>query len=254
MTSGNPDRRAELEEALALARRFVTACHPQAEAALLAGSRARGEGGPHSDYDVFLLFRHLAEGAWRGRAVFEGKAFEVFAHDPGTLSYFCRVVVGGAAVPSVPEMVADGIAVRGEGGGALASARALARRTLEAGPPPLDPGTKRHRLSAITELAGALADCPPGPARIAVGGALYPMLADFALRSAGAWSASVKRLPAALAELDQDLAERFAAAFAALFGANDPAPVVALAEAILAPHGPPPRDGFRIPSPPSWRD
>ena len=247
-------RAERIEAALALARRFVAAHHPEAEAALLAGSRARGEGGPRSDYDLFLLFRRLPEGAWRGRSAFEGKAFEIFAHDPGTLAYFCRAVVGGSGVPSVPEMVADGIAFRGEGGAALAQARALARRTLANGPPPLDPATRRHRLSALTELAGALADCPPGPALTAIGGALYPMLADFALRSAGAWSASVKRLPAALEALDPKLAERFAAAFAALFRDGDPALVVALVEALLAPHHPPPRDGFRIASPPTWRD
>jgi hypothetical protein len=64
----------------------------------------------------------------------------------------------------------------------------------------------------------------------------------------------MKRLPDALAELDPALADRFAAAFAALFGGGDPAPVVALAEAILARHGGGRGERLRIASPPFWRD
>jgi hypothetical protein len=241
-------------ESLAFARRFVASRYPAAQAALLAGSRARGEARPGSDYDVFLLFRALPEGAWREKAWFEGRAFELFGHDLGTLTYFCRTVVARSGVPSVPEMVSDGIVLVGEGGAPLASARELAARTLAAGPPPLDPAMKRTRLAALTELRETLAGCPRGPALTSVGAALYPVLADFTLRAAGTWSASMKRMPAALCELDPALGDRFVAAFAALFGAADPAPVLALADSILARHGARPGDSFRIPSPPNWRD
>ncbi|HEX8261861.1 MAG TPA: nucleotidyltransferase domain-containing protein [Allosphingosinicella sp.] len=254
MDRGSSASSETIEEAQAVARRFIAQRYPGAMAALLAGSRARGEGGPRSDYDIFLLFDALPQGAWRERAFFEGRTFELFAHDRGTLSYFCRTVVGRSGVPSVPQMVVDGIALLGEGGTALAAARSLAARTLAAGPPPLDPPTRLSRVSAITELTEILADSPPGPARIVVGGALYPMLADFALRAAGAWGASMKRLPAAVAELDPALAGRFDAAFTALFRDGDPRPVLELADSILTRHGGRPRDGFRIASPPSWRD
>jgi hypothetical protein len=241
-------------EAIAFARRFVASRYPQAQGALLSGSRARGAARPGSDYDLFLLFRALPEGAWREKAWFEGRAFELFGHDPGTLSYFCRSMVPRSGVPSVPEMVAEGIILVGEANAALASARDLAARTLAAGPPPFDPGIKRARLAAVTELRETLASCPQGPALTSVGAALYPALADFTLRASGRWSASVKRMPAALSELDPALGDRFVAAFAALFGAADPAPVLALADSILALHGARPGDSFRIASPPSWRD
>ncbi|HYD38669.1 MAG TPA: nucleotidyltransferase domain-containing protein, partial [Allosphingosinicella sp.] len=164
----DPTSRETVAEAIAFARRFVAERYPAAEAALLAGSRARGEGRPGSDYDVFLLFHALPEGAWREKTWFEGKAFELFGHDPGTLSYFCRTMVARAGVPSVAEMVADGIALVGEGGAALASAREMARRTLAAGPPPFDQALKHSRLSALTELRETLASCPPGPALTSV--------------------------------------------------------------------------------------
>jgi hypothetical protein len=245
---------ATIGEAVEFARRFVALRYPEAQAAVLAGSRARGGGRPDSDYDVFLLFRHLPEGAWREKAWFEGQAFELFGHDPGTLSYFCRTMVARSGVPSVPEMVADGIVLVGGGSAAFASAREMAARTLAAGPPPFDPATKRARLSALTELRETLAGCPPGPSLISVGAALYPVLVDFTLRTAGAWSASVKRMPAALSALDPALGDRFADAFAALFAAADPAPVLALADSIMARHGARPGDSFRIASPPNWRD
>lgn len=54
-------------DALALVRRFVARCHPDAEAGLLAGSRSRGRGAPGSDYDVILLFGELPNGAWGNR-------------------------------------------------------------------------------------------------------------------------------------------------------------------------------------------
>jgi hypothetical protein len=254
MSGATTERTETVEEAIAFARRFIAARYPAALAAVLAGSRARGEGRPNSDYDLFLLFPALPEGAWRDKTWFEGKAFELFGHDPGTLSYFCRTVVARSGLPSVAEMVADGIPLVGEGGSALASARAMAARTIAAGPPPLDAVTKRARISALTELREILANCPPGPALTSVGAALYPQLTDFTLRAAGAWSASVKRMPAALSALDPALGERFAAAFTALFGAADPAPVLALADSILARHGARPGDSFRIASPPSWRD
>ena len=77
-------------DALALVRRFVTRCHPDAEAALLAGSRSRGRGAPGSDYDVILLFGELPNGAWRKTSAFEEQVIETFAHDRGTLGYRSR--------------------------------------------------------------------------------------------------------------------------------------------------------------------
>ena len=53
---------------------FVARCHPDAEAALLAGSRSRG-----TDYDVILLFGELPNGAWRETSAFEEQVIETFA-------------------------------------------------------------------------------------------------------------------------------------------------------------------------------
>ena len=89
---GHPAEHRADAYALALVRRFVARCHPDAEAALLAGSRSCGRGAPGSDYDVILLFGELPNGAWRETSAFEEQVIETFAHDRGTLGYFCREV------------------------------------------------------------------------------------------------------------------------------------------------------------------
>ena len=93
---------------LDLARRFVSHHYPDVEAALLAGSRMRGDAASGSDYDVVLLFRALPEGAWRAMSLFEGQHIELFAHDLATLAYFCREVDRPSGVPALPSMIAEG--------------------------------------------------------------------------------------------------------------------------------------------------
>jgi len=106
--------RQTVANSLALAGRFVTQRHPDAEAALLAGSRSRGQATAGSDHDVILLFRELPDGAWRETSTFEGQLIEAFAHDPGTLAYFCREVDRPSGLPVLPTMIAEGIPVLSE--------------------------------------------------------------------------------------------------------------------------------------------
>jgi predicted nucleotidyltransferase len=56
---------SEASEALAVVRRFIMQCHPDAEVAWLSGSRSRGESAASSDYDVIILFHEVPDGAWR---------------------------------------------------------------------------------------------------------------------------------------------------------------------------------------------
>ena len=108
-----PSGRAQeaMTAALDLARRFVSRYYPDVEAALLAGSRMRGEATSGSDYDVVLLFRALPEGAWRAMSLFEGRHIEMFAHDLATLAYFCREVDRPSGMAALPTMIAEGVAL-----------------------------------------------------------------------------------------------------------------------------------------------
>jgi hypothetical protein len=242
-------------DAVHVVRRFVALRHPTALAAILAGSRSRGEGSSASDYDVILLFESLPNGAWREMTMFEGQHVEVFAHDVGTLAYFCRVVDRPSGIPALPTMIAEGIvALAEQSGSALAAAQALAKKTLAAGPPPLDKNAIRARRFAITELASSLQPDRDRHVLLATGTALYSALADFALRGANRWSASGKALPSALHGLDPALALRFEVAFTALFATSDVEAVHGLVDAVLAPFGGRLREGFVQSAPAEWRD
>jgi|SRR5271163_2544908 len=189
-------------DSLALVRRFVAQCYPDAEATLLAGSRSRGEGAAGSDHDVILLFRELPDGAWRETSTFEGQLIEAFAHDPGTLAYFCQEIDRPSGLPVLPTMIAEGIAVLSEPSALLQEARQIAAETFRSGPPPLAAETVRARRYAITEFAATLAEDRGAGIVIAAGAGLYIALADFALRAAGRWSATGKAIPNALVAMD----------------------------------------------------
>ncbi|TNC09564.1 nucleotidyltransferase domain-containing protein [Methylobacterium terricola] len=243
----------DLERSLAVIRRFVATYHPAADTALLAGSRARGEGVAHSDYDIVLLYRALPDGAWRETVRFEGGIIEVFSHDLATLAYFCREVDRPSGKPVLPNLVAEGVPISSDPSALLDAARRIAGETLRLGPTPLDAEALRLARYTLTDLAAALPDRRGGGVRLAVGATLYIALADFALRAAGHWSASGKAVPRALAALDPALARRFETAFGHFFSTGETEAVRALVHAVLAPHGGPLRDGFRRTAPATWR-
>jgi hypothetical protein len=247
------EHRAAAVDALALVRRFVAQHHPDAKTVLLAGSRSRGGGSPDSDYDVILLFGELPNGAWRETSVFEEQIIEAFAHDCGTLAYFCREVDRPSGLPVLPTMIAEGIPILSRSPALLEDARRIAAETLQSGPPLLAPETVRERRYAITELAAALGHHRGKGSVIAIGAALHIALADFALRAAGRWSARGKAIPDALEAMNPVLATQFTAAFAALFATEDAALVLALVDSILAPYGGQLRTGFRQVASAAWR-
>jgi hypothetical protein len=238
---------------LALVLRFVLQNYPDAETALLAGSRSRGEGAAGSDHDVILLFHERPDGAWRETCTFDGQLIETFAHDLGTFEYFCREIDRPSGFPVLPTMIAEGIPVLSKTSSLLQKARQIAAETLQSGPPPLAVETIWARRYAITVMAATLADHHSEGVVIATGAALYTALADFALRAAGHWSATGKAIPGALAAMDPSLAEEFVAAFGALFTARNVAPLQSLVDAVLAPHGGRLRAGYRQVAPGTWR-
>jgi hypothetical protein len=252
--SAGMDGDAAVESSLQLVRRFVTQCHPTAEAALLAGSRARRSGAADSDHDVVLLFPSLPNGAWREMVLFEGHHIEAFAQDLGTLAYFCRELDRPSGRPVLPVMIAEGIAALSRNSALLEAARKIANETLRLGPPPLDATAIRGQCYAITDLATKLRPDAQANVLLAAGTALYCELADFALRANGHWNATGKAIPRALAMAQPGLAEQFETAFGKLFANGETAPVQALVDAVLQPHGGRVREGYLQTAPAAWTD
>ena len=239
------------EAAIDAARKIGRQRYPDAGVAFAAGSIVRGEGTPHSDLDLVVVYQRLAS-AYRESFVFDGLPVEAFVHDPETLHYFFIDVDRTSGVPSLAQMVADGVEVP-EPTGLSAAVKALAASVLAGGPPPLTADDERKLRYAVTDLIDDIRSPRSTDELTASGGRLHGELANYALRARGRWSARGKSIPRALAAADPDLAERYSRAFADLFERRDPAGAIALAEDLLGPAGGLLFDGYRLDAPAEWR-
>ena len=242
-----------LANALDLAGRFAEYHCPDAMIVLLAGSAARETATAASDIDVVALYDGLPGGARREMVAFEGRDVEVFVHDLGTLRYFCDEIDRPSAQPSLPTMVVEGREILCKSPALLSECRRICRETLEAGPPPPGETGLANRRYAITDLALSLSVPRSRAEVLAIGCALYSMLAHFCLRAAEVWDADGKALSAAIAMLDQGLAGRFTSAFTALISMGEDTEVQALVDEVLKPYGGRLRVGYQQTAPTEWR-
>lgn len=241
----------ERPDPIATARHALSERFPEAELAFLAGSVVRGEATATSDLDLVVVFSQL-ERAYRISFTLDTWPIEAFVHDPETLHYFMAEFDRPSGVPSMPAMVTEGIVVPGETA-LSARLKQQAAEVLKAGPPPLDARELDKRRYFISDLADDLVAPRSAAEARATGTRLYGILADFALRAAGEWSATGKSIPRRLRAVDGELAGRFDAAFEALFANNDANPVIELVDRVLKPYGGRLRDGFEEHAPPDWR-
>ncbi|HVN00002.1 MAG TPA: nucleotidyltransferase domain-containing protein [Caulobacteraceae bacterium] len=225
----------------ALAARVLCARYPEALCGLAAGSLIRGEGTEGSDLDLIVLFAALPN-ARRESFVFEGLPVDAFIHDPETLDWTLSEEVRGGR-PAMIHMVGRSRVVGPEPEPGRAW-RARAQRLHRAGPAPLTDERRDLLRYHIADRVWDLRDPRPSEQVVAIGFWLYDPLAELILRSRGAWGASGKWIPRRLAELDPELAARFAAAFHAIVAQADPAPLIDLAEWAMAPVGGPLFDGY----------
>jgi hypothetical protein len=239
--------------ALELVRRFVGSYAPNASVVLLAGSRARGNFNSASDYDVVILYAHLAEGAWREMVQFEGADFEVFAHDLETLKYFCRDVERPSAKPVLAAMIVEGIPAVLSHGALLDEARTICTAMIALGPEPLSESAIQGSRYAITNMAESLGQPVDRSVRMALGSALYAALSEFVLRSRGLWVGAGKGVPAALMAMDGAFEERFTSAFTSLFEDGEAELIQNLVDEVLSSVGGRLRAGYKQQAPAEWR-
>jgi hypothetical protein len=167
--------------------------------------------------------------------MFEGMPVEAFVHDPETLAWSLKVDVD-AGKPGMHSMVAES-RVLGPRPATAERLQARARAGLAAGPPPLKPEQIEQFRYHITGHLDDLRD-PRDPAEmVSIGVWLYLTLAEVMLRGRGQWMGTAKWIPRYLKALDPALERLFTDAFDALFTRRDAGPLIALAEAELAPHG-----------------
>jgi hypothetical protein len=226
--------------------------YPEASALFAAGSIVRGEGTAHSDLDLVVVYDSLPC-AYRESFKQDGLPVEALVHDPETLEYFFFEVDRPSGIPSLPQMVLEGIEIPApnELTGRL---KRIAASLVAAGPQPLDEETERRARYGVTDLVDDLRDARSPDELVASGALLYEQLADYHLRRLRLWSAKGKAIPRALRRADPDLCARYCRSFDALFRNHEVREVLHLAEDLLSPAGGWLFDGYRSDAPASWRN
>ena len=217
-----------------LAMAFLDEHHPNAPAALWAGSLARGTGTITSDVDLVILYARL-DRAWRDTFV-EVRVIEIFVHDPGSLQFFFNKDAA-RGLPILATMVAEGVVLRGEV--LCERAKAKAAAAIAAGPLPWSAEDLKRERYMITDMRDDLIG-ERDPHRIhAVAAGLFDRLLAFHRRAKGQWTAKSKAIPSFLAREDPALAQAYLHAFSQVFSLGNTAPLIALIDQMLAPHGGP---------------
>ncbi len=222
-----------------------------ARALLLAGSVIRGESTQFSDLDIVVIFDHV-EAAYRESFTFEDWPVEVFVHDPETLRYFFESIDGPTGIPSLPNMVFEGLEISSD----LEFTEDLkryAKEFLEAGPPTwtLD-DLDRYRY-AITDLCDDLRAPRSYQEMLGTIGVLQEQLTHFYFRSQKKWSGKGKTMARRWIEENPALAAEFFDALGSASKTEDPSRIIAFSEKILRPYGGWNFNGHRLSAPSQWR-
>ncbi|WP_426256685.1 nucleotidyltransferase domain-containing protein [Sphingomonas sp. DC2300-3] len=237
-------------EALTIAEAVFHTRYDGAAFAYAAGSIMRGEGTYLSDIDLVVVFDRL-DAARRESFTVDGVPIEAFVHDPETLAWFVNEDVARGR-PSILNMIVEGKIV-GPGQERAEALRAEVAARLRSGPLPFSAATLNGLRYEITDAVDDLRGDRTAQELLAIGAMLHPKLVELALRGRRRWNGTGKWAPRLLTNIDADLASRFDGAFRTRFTKGDAGPVIALAEAELAPHGGTLFDGDRRDAPASWR-
>src|SRR5258708_5349665 len=205
--------------------------YPDANVLFLAGSIVRGEGTPLCDLDLVVIFDRLPN-AYRESFHFQGIPVEAFVHDPETLNYFLFEVDRPTGIPSLAQMILEGIELP-EPNEVSQSLKQLAALVMEAGPPVLSDEEVLKLRYNLTSLVDDVREPRSRDELLASGAELYEALADYYFRSNHRWSAKGKAIPRILKRADADLCLRFCNSFAELFRNGQSGTVIALVEELL---------------------
>jgi hypothetical protein len=217
----------------------------------LAGSIVRGAGTPYSDLDLVVIFDRLPA-AYRESFCFQGFPVEAFVHDPETLNYFLHEIDRPSGIPSLAQMILEGIEIPAPNE-LSQSLKRLAASVMESRPPTLsDEAISKMRYN-ITNLVDDIRQPRSKDELIASGTELYEALADYYFRTNNLWSARGKSIPRTLNQVDAELCSRYCNSFAELFADSQPPKVIALAEEILKPNGGFLFDGHKLDAPTDYR-
>lgn len=251
MPFGSMSLSKNLFAALSVANEIRDQLFPTASAFFLAGSVVRDEATAYSDLDLVVAFETV-ENAQRRSFVFDGWPIEAFIHDAQTLEYFFRQVDRPSGVPSLPNMVNEGIELPEESKSGI-FLKKMAVRVLQEGPIPWGKNERENSRYAISDMVEDIRDPRNSTElRIVISG-LYTAIADHFLRSRNQWSATGKTIPRRLMSVDPEFHQYFTDAFETAFIKEETGPIIRLCERVLEPDGGFLFEGYTREAPREWR-
>jgi hypothetical protein len=165
--------------------------YPAAKVVFLAGSIVRGEGTPYSDLDLVVIFEKLPN-AYRESFHFQGFPIEAFVHDPETLNHFLHEIDRPSGIPSLAQMILEGIEVP-EPSEFSQSLKHLAASAIESRPPQLSDEDVRKLRYNITNLVDDIRQPHSNDELVASGAVLYEALCFDLARDVEVHCATTKR-------------------------------------------------------------
>ncbi|MFG1908337.1 nucleotidyltransferase domain-containing protein [Kribbella sp. NPDC048928] len=220
----------DLARPIDLARQLVSELYPDARAAWLGGSVARGDATPTSDLDITVL----QDGpALRKSIEYGGWPVELFVHTEKSLRYFADKDQARRQ-PTMMRLVGESVVLLDtDGSGARLQQDFLAE--VAAGPRPLTADELSLLRYTITDLLEDLASAV-GDVQLAIKSVLWQEAARLLLTGSGHWSGTGKGLLRELTTYDVAHGTNHAGALLDGVRASD-ARLVTAVDNILASHG-----------------
>lgn len=239
MVEGLAEASPLIEQAVEVARRLVAERFPQARAAWLGGSAARGTATSTSDLDITVLLSG-PPAPMRESLRYADWPVELFVHTESSLAHYCRKD-HDRRQPSMMRLVGESIILLDtEVGGLAMRLQADCVAQVEAGPDALSEDELAMLRYRVSDLLEDLIGADSNDVRAVVAASLWQEAAALLLTGDRRWSGTGKGLLREVAAYDSDCGTAHAVALADGLRAaacGDPAPLTTETDKILAAYG-----------------
>ncbi|PPK98588.1 nucleotidyltransferase-like protein [Kineococcus xinjiangensis] len=223
------------------ARAVVDHRYPEAVAAVLAGSSARGEATPTSDLDIVVVLNGSG-GSFRETLLHQGQVVEVFAYTGDEVRRWWDIDATAGRC-TLAHMCAHGLLLHGEQTGQRMQHDA--RVFLAAGPPPVSGEELLLRRYRLTGAVDDLRDATDPGERQVIAAAVLLEAAELHLITQRQWRGQGKWLLRRLRAAAPALAERLLQAHHHVTSTGDAQPMVDAVEGVLLDSGGRLAEGYR---------
>jgi predicted nucleotidyltransferase len=227
------------------ARAFVRETFPEARAAVLGGSAARGQATATSDLDIVVILDG-PPAPYRETLRYRGWLVELFAYTPDTLREFYERDARSRRAP-LATICAAGVILLG--GGEAQALQRDAAAFLAAGPPPVGADELAGRRYVLTDALDDLLGARDNDERAVVAAQVLVAVAELALIVDGRWLGLGKWLLRRLQEARPETTRRLLDAYRRAVADGDAEALGEVAEAVLAEAGGRLSEGYRPPTP-----